>query len=70
MYISYLSFVAEFSYSDGSIATLTTCKARMSTDVLIGDVIISSVFFVLSMYGTIMGGTGNVKITRNGDTGI
>lgn len=39
----------------------------MSIDVLIGDVVISSAFFVLSMYGTIMGGTGNVKITRNGD---
>lgn len=34
---------------------------------LIIDVAISLLFFVLTMYGSIMGGTGQVKVTRDGN---
>lgn len=34
---------------------------------LVIDIVISLFFFVLTMYGSIMGGTGQVKVTRNGN---
>ena len=34
---------------------------------LIGDVIVSTFFFVVTMYGSVMGGSGQVKVTSNGD---
>jgi hypothetical protein len=39
----------------------------MDVSSLIADVVCSTFFFVLTMYGSIMGGTGQVKITRNGN---
>jgi hypothetical protein len=39
----------------------------MDVGSLIADVVCSTLFFVLTMYGSIMGGTGQVKITRNGN---
>ena len=36
---------------------------------LAADIIISTLFFVLTMYGTIMGGSGAVKITEKTDLG-
>ena len=39
----------------------------MSLDSLIGDVIVSTFFFILTMYGSIQGGSGQVKVTANGD---
>ena len=34
---------------------------------LISDVIVSTFFFVVTMYGSVMGGSGQVKVTSNGD---
>lgn len=34
---------------------------------LIGDVIVSTFFFIVTMYGSVMGGSGQVKVTSNGD---
>lgn len=31
------------------------------------DIIISTVFFILTMYGSIMGGSGRVKVSENTD---
>jgi hypothetical protein len=39
----------------------------MTIQSLIGDVIISTFFFILTMYGSIKGGSGQVKVTQNGD---
>jgi hypothetical protein len=56
--VSYLSFVAQFSYPNLS----SSCQ-RMSLESLIGDVIVSTFFFMLTMYGSIQGGSGQVKVT-------
>jgi hypothetical protein len=34
---------------------------------LAADIIVSTLFFMLTMYGSIMGGSGEVKITANVD---
>lgn len=34
---------------------------------LVTDVVLSLFFFILTMYGSIMGGTGQVKVTRDGN---
>ena len=34
---------------------------------MISDIVCSTFFFILTMYGSIMGGTGNVKVTREGN---
>ena len=34
---------------------------------LASDIIASTFFFILTMYGSIMGGSGKVKITENTD---
>ena len=39
---------------------------RMDEPVLVVDVIISTILFILTMYGTIMGGTQQVKVNANG----
>jgi hypothetical protein len=39
----------------------------MSIESLIGDVAVSTFFFILTMYGSIQGGSGQVKVTENGD---
>lgn len=62
LYVAYLSFVAQFSYPDPS----AQCQ-RMSIESLIGDVAVSTFFFILTMYGSIQGGSGQVKVTENGD---
>jgi len=38
----------------------------MNTRSLATDIIISTFFFTLTMYGSIMGGTGQVKVTQDG----
>jgi hypothetical protein len=39
----------------------------MTDSSLIADIIVSTFFFVLTMYGSIMGGSGQIKVTENGD---
>ncbi len=39
----------------------------MDVGSLIADIVCSTFFFVLTMYGSIMGGTGQVKVTREGN---
>jgi hypothetical protein len=39
----------------------------MTIPSLIADIIVSTFFFVLTMYGSIMGGSGQIKVTQNGD---
>lgn len=39
----------------------------MTVSSLAGDIIVSTCFFVLTMYGSIMGGSGQVKMSENGD---
>jgi hypothetical protein len=39
----------------------------MTVDSIAADIIVSSFLFLLTMYGTIMGGSGQVKIGENGD---
>jgi len=34
---------------------------------LIGDVLVSSFFFILTLYGSIQGGSGQIKVSANGD---
>jgi hypothetical protein len=64
MFISYLSFIAQFSYG-GSIVGQTCI--RMDVGALAADIVCSTFFFVLTLYGSIMGGTGQVKVTRDGN---
>lgn len=42
----------------------------MTVQALTADIIVSTFFFILTMYGSIMGGTGQVKVTRNGDINV
>jgi hypothetical protein len=39
----------------------------MTTSSLVADIIISTFFFTVTMYGSIMGGSGQIKVTQNGD---
>ena len=39
----------------------------MEVGPFIADIFVSLFFFVLTLYGSITGGTGQVKVTRNGD---
>lgn len=39
----------------------------MTVQSLAADIIISTGFFILTMYGSIMGGSGKVKISENTD---
>lgn len=55
--ISYLSFIGQFSYGNGGV--------RMNYGSLIADIACSTLLFIITMYGSIMGGTGQVKITAN-----
>lgn len=59
MFISYLGFIAQWSYGDYGV--------RMDVGSLVADIVCSTFFFVMTMYGSIMGGTGQVKITREGN---
>lgn len=60
MFISYLAFISQFSYSAVDNST------RMTVGPLAADIICSTFFFILTMYGSIMGGTGQMKVTGNG----
>lgn len=61
LYISFLTFICQFSFSDND-----SCN-RMNIGAFVADIVISLFFFVLTMYGSIMGGTGQVRVTRNGN---
>lgn len=34
---------------------------------MVGDITVSTALFIVTMYGSIMGGSGQVKVTQNGD---
>jgi hypothetical protein len=40
---------------------------KMDYGALVADVIVSTFFFIVTMYGSIMGGSGQVKIDQNTD---
>ena len=61
MYVSYLALFSQFSYGGDY------CTARMTIGSLAVDITVSTIFFILTMYGSIMGGSGKVKITPNAD---
>lgn len=58
MYVSFLSFMAQYSY----VGDHNSCSL-MTMNSLIADVIISTLFFILTMYGSIKGGSGQIKVT-------
>ena len=39
----------------------------MNIGAFVADIVVSLFLFVLTMYGSIMGGTGQVRVTRNGN---
>ena len=61
MYVSYLALFSQFSFGGN------TCTQRMTVGSLAVDIVVSTIFFVLTMYGSIMGGSGKVKVTGNAD---
>lgn len=63
LFISYLCFIAQYSYN-GNPTNPKQCN-RMETAPLIADIVCSTFFFILTMYGSIMGGTGEVKMAPN-----
>jgi hypothetical protein len=60
LFISYLNFISQFSYGDD------VC-IRSNVGSLSIDIICSTILFAITTYGSIVGGTGQVRITRNGD---
>jgi hypothetical protein len=60
LFISYLGFIAQFSYGEGYLK-------RTSIGSLAVDIFCSTLFFILTMCGSIMGGTGQIKITTDGN---
>lgn len=40
---------------------------RISVASIAVDIIVSTFIFILTMYGSIMGGSGQVKLSQNGD---
>lgn len=61
-YVSYLAFICQYSYSNDS----ASCS-RMTTPSMVADILVSTFMFGLTMYGSIMGGSGQVKVTQGGD---
>ncbi len=61
VYISYLCFICQFSYP-GCKCFSNIGSDRIDIGSLVGDIIVSLFFFILTMYGSVMGGTGNVKV--------
>ena len=61
MYVSYLAFFSQFSFGGD------TCTERMTLGSLAADIAVSTIFFILTMYGSIMGGSGKMKIAHNAD---
>ena len=60
-YISYLAFISQYSYCSNSNSAIT----RVSVGSIAVDVGVSTFFFLLTMYGSIMGGSGQVKISED-----
>lgn len=61
VYVSYLAFFAQFSYGSN------LCVGRMTTGSLAADIGVSTFFFILTMYGSIMGGSGKVQVAEGVD---
>lgn len=63
VFISYLCFICQYSFDGGDDEE---CN-RMHVGPFVGDIVCSTFFFILGMYGSIIGGTGQVKVTRDGN---
>lgn len=55
LYISYLGLISQYSKEE--------CQA-LSLGAMLGDLITSAFLFFLTMYGSVMGGSGVVKINK------
>ena len=55
LYVSYLGLIAQYSEAK--------CNA-LNTGAMVGDLVTSSFLFFLTMYGSVMGGSGVVKINK------
>lgn len=67
LYVSYLSFIAQFSYDGLCKFFRIILGSRITSASLAVDIAISTCIFFLSMYGSIMGGSGQIKVTSDGD---
>jgi hypothetical protein len=66
MAVSYLSLIAQFSY-DGQCNFFYKLGSRITKGSLAVDIGVSTLIFILSMYGSIMGGSGQIRVTSKGD---
>ena len=57
-YVSYLAFICQFSYGN-------ECYGRMTMKSIASDIIVSTFLFIMTTYGTIMGGSGQFKAKEN-----
>jgi hypothetical protein len=55
LYISYLGLISQYSKQE--------CNA-LNTGAMVGDIVTSAFLFFLTMYGSVMGGSGVVKINE------
>jgi hypothetical protein len=60
VFIAYLGFIAQFSYGENNLY-------REDIPSLVADILCSTFVFILAMSGSIMGGTGQIKITPNSE---
>lgn len=68
LYITYLSLIGQFSFPNLK-SNLVQCMninkylgSRFTTNILVMDIIISSFIFLLSLYGSVIGGSGQIQI--------
>jgi len=51
----------------GNVKYCLLLGSRITKGSLAVDIAVSTLFFILSMYGSIMGGSGQIRVTSNGD---
>lgn len=67
MFLTYHLF-ANFLTVEVNVKKITILGSGRMTDAsLAADIIVSTLFFILTMYGSIMGGSGEVKVTADID---
>jgi hypothetical protein len=50
-----------------NVLFISILGSRITTASLAVDIGVSTFVFILSMYGSIMGGSGQIRVTANGD---